>query len=227
MGRAPLKRARRRKAAGAYKPYTAGMEQANPTPRRYSVAEYLALEAAATERHEYRDGQILAMAGATSTHNRITHNLHRRLGERLDGSECEVFGNDQRVRAHRTRYCYPDLTVACPPLAYNPPDGDLVLTNPRLLIEVLSPSTELDDRGEKFNDYRRLEPFEEYLLVAQHRPRVEPFYRSADGEWMIGKAVEGMDAVLRVRCLAIDIPLAHIYARVTFPLPPPPLDNVG
>jgi Uma2 family endonuclease len=193
------------------------VEQALPTPLRYSVAEYLAMEAAATERHEYRDGEIIATAGATSTHNSITHNLHRRLGEKLDGTPREVFGSDQRVRAHRTRYCYPDLTVACAPLAYDPPEGELILTNPRVLIEVLSPSTEADDRGEKFDDYRRLPSFEEYLLVAPHRPRAEPFYRNADGEWMIGRSVEGLDAVLRVRCLRIDIPLAQVYARVDFP----------
>ena len=181
------------------------------------MAEYLALEAAATERHEYRDGEILAMAGAVTTHNRITRNLSRRLDEQLDGSPCEVFGSDQRVRAHRTRYCYPDLTVAGAPLAYDPPDGELVLTNPRVLIEVLGPSTESDDRGEKFDDYRRLPSFEEYLLVAQHRPRVEPFHRNAAGEWTIGTAVDGLDAVLHVRCLGIDVPLAHVYARVTFP----------
>ena len=201
------------------------MEQAIPTPRRYTVEEYLALEAVATERHEYRDGEIIAMAGVPTTHNRITHNLHRRLGERLDESDCEVLGSDQQVRAHRTRYCYPDLMVACQPLVYDPPDGEMVLTNPRLLIEVLSPSTESDDRGEKFDDYRHLASFEEYLLVAQHRPRVEPFYRRSEGEWMIGNGVQGLDAVLHIRCLDVDIPLKHIYRGVTFP-PAVPIPDI-
>lgn len=197
------------------------MEQAITTPKRYSVAEYLAMEAAATERHEYRDGEVLDMAGATSNHNRITRNLSRRLDEQLGGKPCEVFGENQRVRARRARYCYPDLTIACAPLAYDPPDGDVVLTNPRVIFEVLSPSTEADDRGEKFDDYRRLESFEEYLLVAQHRPRVEAFYRKGDGEWVIAKTVEGLDAAVRIRCLGIEMSLEQIYARVAFPPLPP------
>ena len=200
------------------------MEQAIQTARRYTVSEYLAFEAAASERHEYRDGEIIAMAGAVTTHNRITRNLTRRLDEKLDGSDCEVLGSDQRVRARRTRYCYPDLIVACSPLVFDPPDGEVILTNPRVLIEVLSPSTESDDRGEKFDDYRHLESFEEYLLVAQHRPRVEPFYREPDGEWMIGRTVHGLDGVLHIRCLGIDVPLAQVYARVTFPPAAPPVE---
>ncbi len=197
------------------------MEQAPPSRRRYTVEEYLRLEAAAADRHEYRDGEILAMGGAATTHVRLSTNLTRRLAERLEGTGCEVLGSDQRVRARQTRYCYPDLTVACQPLIYDPPDGEVVLINPRVVIEILSPSTESSDRGEKFTSYRELASLQEYLLVAQDRPRVEPFYCKADGEWTIGKVVEGLEAVLRVRCLGIEIPLGQIYAGVTFPPPPP------
>lgn len=181
------------------------------------MAEYLTLEAVATERHEYRDGEIITMDGAAASHNRITHNLIRRLDEELERSPCEVFGSQQRVQVHRTRYCYPDLLIAGRPLMLDPPDGELTLTNPRVLIEVLSPSTAADDRGEKFNDYRRLESLEEYLLVSQHQPRVEPFYRNANGEWMIGKIVDCLDGILPIRFLRIEIPMAHVYARVEFP----------
>ena len=194
------------------------MEQLIPAARRrYTVQEYLRLEDAADERHEFRDGEILDMPGNVTTHVRIATNLTRRLAERLDGTDCEVLGSDQRVRADRSRYCYPDLTVACHPLEYDPPAGEVVLTNPRVLVEILSPSTELADRGEKFTRYRNNASFEEYLLVAQDRPRVEPFRRRPDGEWTIGQIVDGLDAVLQVRCLGVDLPLAQVYAGVTFP----------
>ena len=201
--------------------YALRMEQpiSGSARRRYTVAEYIASEAVATERHEYCDGQILDMAGATSNHVRIVRNLTRRLDEGLETTDCEVFPLDQRVRADRARYCYPDLTVACHPLTYDPigESPEAILTNARVLIEVLSPSTESSDRGEKFTRYRNLATLEEYLLVAQDRPRVEPFYRKADGEWTIGKVIDGLDAVVPIRCLGIELLMKHIYARVAFP----------
>ena len=194
------------------------MEQAAPARQRYTVAEYLAMEAASEDRHEFRDGDVLDMAGAVTTHVRIARNMTRRLDERLEGSGCEVLGSDQRVRADRTRYCYPDLTIACTPLIYDPPDGEVVLTNPRVVIEILSPSTELADRGEKFTRYRNLASLQEYLLVAQDRPQVEPFYRQADGTWAIGRIVAGLDAAVAFRSLpGVELTLAQVYAGVTFP----------
>ncbi len=199
------------------------MEQAVPDRRRYTVAEYLAMEAASDERHEFRDGEILDMAGAVTTHVRIERNLNRRLDEALEGSGCEVLGSNQRVRSDRIRYCYPDLTVACAPLIYDPPDGEVVLTNPRVVIEILSPSTESADRGEKFTRYRNLESLQEYLLVAQDRPQVESFHRQADGTWAIGRIAAGLDAAVPFRSLpGVELSLAQVYAGVTFP--PAPTD---
>ena len=198
------------------------MEQQAPTPRRsWTVAQYLAMEAASEERHEFRDGDVLDMAGAATPHVRVATNLTWRLAERLQGSGCEVLGSDQRVRSDRTRYCYPDLTVACQPLAYDPPDGDVVLTNPRVVIEILSAATEAADRGEKFTRYRNLESLQEYLLVAQDRPQIEPFHRQADGTWAIGRIVTGLDATFAFRSLPkVELPLAQVYAGVTFSPPP-------
>ena len=194
------------------------MEPPIPTARRYTVAEYIALESAATEKHEYRDGEIVAMAGGTGRHSLVTANVIRRVGNALDGSECVVFESNLRVRTDRTRYCYPDVTVACQPLIYAPfgdePEG--ILTNPQVVIEILSPSTEAADRGEKFTRYRNLDSLQEYVLVAQDRPQVEPFYRQPDGVWAIGKTVDGLDGVLRLR-MGVELPLAQVYAGVTFP----------
>jgi Uma2 family endonuclease len=195
------------------------MEQLAPQPRRYTVEEYLALEAASDERHEYRDGEIIAMAGARSNHNRITQNLARRLGEKLEGSRCEAFGENQRIKVDRKRYCYPDQTVACLPLIYDPPDDDVVLTNPRVIFEVSSGSTEGDDRQGKFYRYIQIESLQEYVLIAQEKRQVESFYRQPNGVWAIGGMINDPAGVLKLRSLEIEIKISDIYDRVEFTTP--------
>jgi Uma2 family endonuclease len=198
------------------------MEQPAPKPRRYTVEEYLALEAASETRHEYRNGEIIAMAGALTNHNRITRNISRRLAERLEGTDCENFGENQRVRVDRTRYCYPDQTVACLPLIYDPPDGSLVLTNPRVIFEVSSESTEQDDRTTKFYRYLRIESLQEYVLISQDKKQVETFYRQPDGVWAIGGMVDDPTGTVRLRSLGIDLKIEDVYDRVEFAAPVAP-----
>ena len=193
------------------------MEQPIPSRRRYTVEEYLRLDDAAQTRSEFRDGEIINMPGGTFDHEGIIHNLGHRLGERLEGSDCLVRGSNLRVRVDRTRYCYPDLTVTCGSPRFDPPEDRRTLLNPQVVIEVLSPSTETIDRGEKFFRYMQVESLQEYLLVAQDQPRIQTFYRHPEGMWAVAGAVEGMDAVLRVRSLGIEVPLAQVYADVTFP----------
>ena len=203
------------------------MEQSTPTAgRRYTVEQYLAMDdASADVRYEYRDGDVLAMAGTTFTHGRIVRNLSRRIGERLDGTPCEVFLVDIRVKVDRSRYSYPDLGVVCGP-TFDPPDGDVTLTNPRVLIEVLSDSTESADRGEKFFRYMGVSSLDEYVLCRQDRPRAELFYRQPNGVWAIGRFVEGLDATLQLRSVSVEVPMRQVYEGVTFPPagPPPPDD---
>ena len=185
------------------------------------MAEYLALENRSEERNEYRDGEILNMPGGTFAHEGIISNLIRRIGERLDGTGCLVRGSNLKVRTDRGRFLYPDLTVTCGTPIFDPPEPQVALVNPQVIVEVLSPSTESADRGEKFFRYARLPSLQDYILVFQDRPRAEMLYRLPDGLWSglwsIGGYVEGLDAAVPIRSLSVDVPLAQVYAGVTFP----------
>ena len=114
---------------------------------------------------------------------------------------------------------YPDVPVVCGPSEYDPRDPDRrTIVNPRLIVEVLSPTTEGFDRGQKFERYMQLPALQEYVLVTQDRPRVESLLRQGDGTWSFTHAV-GIDATLRLRSMDIDLPSAEVYANVTFPTP--------
>ena len=198
------------------------MTRSTPAQRRFTVEEYFRIERDSTEKHEYRDGEIVSMAGGTVAHSRIIANCIQTLGNRLRGGPCAPFESNLRVRiARRTLYSYPDVPVICGPPELDPDDtrGETV-TNPRLVVEVLSPSTESYDRRTKFDRYRQLESFREYVLVSQDMPRVETFFRHDDGTWVFAVAT-GPDAVIRLSSLGIDLPLAEVYAGVEFPPPPP------
>jgi Uma2 family endonuclease len=180
-------------------------------------AEYLSFEATAQTRHEFRDGQVIDMAGGTFAHGRIAANLLRRLGERLEGSPCQAVGSDVRVRINKTRaYYYPDAMVVCGPPVYDPPETQTAVSNPRIVVEVSSPSSEADDRGAKFSEYRLIDSLEEYILISQNHLRAETFYRQSDGIWAIGPSATGLSQLIRFRSLDIQISLAEIYAGVDF-----------
>lgn len=201
-----------------------GLPQAK---RLYTVEEYFRLEGDARDRHEYHGGEILAMAGGSADHSLIITNLIADVHARLKGKPCRVYEGNLRVRAGAAPcYVYPDATVVCGHREFDPadPNGETV-TNPRVVFEVLSPSTEAYDRGEKFDGYREAGPLEEYVLIWQRTPRVEVFTRQGDGTWSF-VAVTGLDAAARLRALQVDLPLAEVYAGVEFPPPePPPQDE--
>ncbi len=187
-----------------------------PTSARISVKEYFRLAEASPTKIEFKAGELIDMAGASLSHIRVSGNIQRQLGNRLEGKPCEVVGSDMRVKAASDRYCYPDVTVFCDGPEFDPLDPNRSLVNPRVIIEVLSPSTEAADRGEKFFGYILLPSLDEYLLVSQQRPRIESFIRQPDGSWLVGNVVEGLAEVLLIRSLNIEIPLAEIYANVRF-----------
>lgn len=191
------------------------MEQSIPRRTRYSVAEYLRLSKASPTKLEYRNGEIIDMAGATLDHSRVAANVLRELGNRLKGGPCEAVGSDQRVLGADDRYAYPDVTVFCGQAEFDPRD-DMTITNPRVLVEVLSPTTEASDRGEKFIRYINLPGLQEYFLVSQDKPQVQSFYREPDGRWLVGPIVMGLSGVAVFRSLSVELPLAEIYANVTF-----------
>lgn len=151
---------------------------------RTSYPEYLAQERVARSKHEYVRGLVLAMAGGSPEHARLAGSLARLLGNAVQGRPCAVFSSDLRVRIVETdRSTYPDLTVVRGHRRTAPDDEDAIV-NPTIVVEVLSDSTEVDDRGEKFAHYRRLPSLQEYVLVAQKARRIE-VYRREGQRWVL------------------------------------------
>jgi Uma2 family endonuclease len=190
--------------------------------RRYTVADYFRIENDSSEKHEYDDGVIVAMAGASPQHVAIVGNIHGELRDRLRGGPCKPYVGDLRVGlAGRPKYVYPDVSVICGALEYDPQDPKrFTVINPRVIVEVLSASTEAYDRGEKFRRYLKLRSFEEYVLVSQSAPIVEVYSRQSDGSWSF-RVYEGMEATARLNSVEQDLPLAGVYEGVEL-LPPPP-----
>jgi len=146
---------------------------------RYSPQEYLALERVATHKSEYYRGEIFAMAGASILHNLIVGNLIACLHNALSGSGCRVYPRDLRVATPDGLYTYPDVTVMCGEHTFDDHGRD-TLTNPQILIEVLSESTEAYDRGKKFELYRSLPSLRNYILVEQTSALVYCYHRQND-----------------------------------------------
>lgn len=157
---------------------------------RMSYADYLAAERTATSKHEYLRGEVWAMAGGSLEHARLAAAMIRELGNALASRPCRVFTSDARVRILATdRATYPDVSVVCGPIETAPDDPD-ALTNPVLLVEVLSETTETADRIEKFAHYRHIPSLREYVLVSQKARRVEVYRREGD-VWVLREASSG------------------------------------
>lgn len=151
---------------------------------RYTYEEYLAYERDSGLKHEYDDGEILAMAGGSRRHNALALRVGAAL-DRVRKPGCHAFQSDQKVRVLATgRATYPDVTVVCGELEGDPVDpSGATITNPTVLVEVLSASTEHDDRGSKWLHYQLIPALQEYVLVSQSEPRVERYRRLPDGRW--------------------------------------------
>ena len=187
------------------------------TEKRYSIAEYLQREIVAVDRHEYHDGEILAMSGGTYRHAAAAGNLFIALGTRLKGSPCRPLGSDMRVRIPSlASYVYPDISIVCGGPQFDSDDPkQTTITNPKVVIEVLSPSTEIYDRVQKFTLYRELASMQEYVLVSQDQAMIENYRRQEDQRWSFGTWM-GRESSLRLSSLEITIPLAEIYDGVDF-----------
>jgi Uma2 family endonuclease len=178
-----------------------------------SEEEYLARERAGDTKHEYHRGTIVAMVGASREHNLIVTGTLVSLGVQLRKRPCELYPSDMRLRiAVQGKYLYPDVTVVCgePQFADDYVDN---LLNPTVIIEVLSPSTEANDRGEKFESYRMVESLREYLLIAQDRYHIAHFVRQADSSWLMKEAA-GPEAVIRLQSIGCELPLSEVYEKV-------------
>ena len=176
--------------------------------KQQTYAEYLALEAQSEEKHEWCDGLIYAMAGGTLEHSRLSSAVGRELGIALRGRPCTVFDSDLRLRAEATgRATYADVVVVCGERRTHPED-EHALTNPTLIVEVLSKSTEASDRGEKFSHYRRMPSLQEYVLVAQDEVRIEVYRREGD-TWVLREYVAG--ATVELASIDITLPVDAVY----------------
>jgi Uma2 family endonuclease len=176
-----------------------------------TYAEYLAAEAASDVRHEFLNGEVWAMAGGTPEHSALAAAVIAQLGALLRGKPCRTFTSDLRVRVADTGLAtYPDVSVVCGQLETAPDDEDAV-TNPIVLVEVLSDSTEGYDRGAKWAHYRRLPSLREYVLVAQSEPLVEVFRRGEAGRWELLEARPG--ETIELASLGVRLEVAAIYAN--------------
>jgi Uma2 family endonuclease len=184
-------------------------------PTLISPQEYLAQERVAEQKSQYLDGEVFAMAGASTAHTRITGNIHALLWTQLQDKPCEPLMLDQRVRTPSDDlYTYPDVLVVCGP-EYSDDEFDTV-TNPRVIIEVLSPSTRDFDHSTKFNRYRTIPSMEDYVLVAQDRVLVEhrSRYAGTDRERWWTRILEHSEEELILDSIGCRIRVSSIYARV-------------
>ena len=179
------------------------------TPEEYLERERRSVE----HKSEYRDGEILAMSGASLAHNRINSNLVRHLGNQLHGGPCEVLAQDMKTRSTPTRFSYPNVIVVCGEPEFLDENQD-VITNPAVIIEILSPSTEAYDRGEKFASYQQGDSLQEYVLVAQDRLSVEHYRRQREDNVWLYERLDRSDSRLRLTSVGCDVALSDIYERV-------------
>jgi Uma2 family endonuclease len=181
-----------------------------------SAEAYLERERAAIEeKHEYVDGWLISMTGASLPHNLIVSNIIRTLGNQLLDTDCRAVANDFRVALPTVdTYAYPDIVAYCGEPELDEEHLDMIY-NPTLLVETLSPTTESYDRGEKFARYRQIDTLREYLLAAQARPHVEHYVRQDDGSWRFVEA-DGLDAEIECPTLDATLPLSEIYRDVPF-----------
>ena len=175
--------------------------------------EYLVREPGAAYKSEFRDGRVVGMAGASLAHSRITMNLAHSLGHQLKGRSCATYSSDTRIKVAAARfYTYPDLSVVCGSPHVDPREPGTV-TNPTVLIDVLSPSTEAYVRGEKFGYYKKLDTLQEYVRVAQDTIRVERFSRQTGGVWA-PTVWTSLDDVVDLTSIQCRICLRDIYDRL-------------
>jgi Uma2 family endonuclease len=180
-----------------------------------SPEEYLAFERSSDQKHEYADGEVFAMAGASRRHSLLTVNVQRELSVALLDRPCEVHTSDMRIKiASRGRYVYPDASVVCGEPVFEDAEVD-TLVNPKLVVEILSDSTEGYDRGDKFTQYRTIPSFTDYVLVSQNAVRVEHFQRRADGRWLLTIAGPGEKLVLESVGVTLDVD--RLYVKVGLP----------
>ncbi|HBT88622.1 Uma2 family endonuclease [Desulfobacter sp.] len=186
-------------------------EKNKMTPREYLTRERSSFDI----KHEFFNGEIFAMVGAGRNHNRINVNLTRELGNDFKANQftCDLFSNDMRVKIEDS-YAYPDIVIFCGDAKFEDNEFD-TLTNPVIIMEILSDSTEAFDRGDKFAYYRVIPTLKEYILISQKKIRVEQFILRDDNKWEY-RSYEGTNLVLNMESIQCELPLSEIYLNVKF-----------
>ena len=188
----------------------------------YTVDQYLNWERQADERSEFVDGEIYAMAGESGTHGDISMNLAGMLQNQLKGTPCRARTKDSKVRSGamkehlgRGMISYPDMVVICGEVEYHDDQKD-VIVNPKVILEVLSDSTEEFDRGTKFIRYRNFNPtLTDYILISQTESHVEHYLRLENGQWLL-REYDGLDKSFQIDSINCTISLSELYDRVAF-----------
>ncbi len=191
----------------------------NALKTRLTPDEYLAIERAADRKSEYWNGEMFALAGASERHGAIVANLVGELRAALKGRPCKVYANDLRLQVAPTGlHTYPDVLVICGSPDFSDDVKDMI-RNPKLIVEVLSPSTEDYDRGRKFAHYRTLPSLVEYLVVAQNRPAVERYTRELESperpgpRWVLTDT-SGLEGFVHLVSIDADLALREVYDKV-------------
>ena len=182
---------------------------------KFTREEYLTLERNSQYKSQYFRGEIFAMPGGTKRHNMMSANVIGSLFLQLQSRPCRVYSSDMKVMVEATGlFTYPDAVVACSEERFYDQQED-VLLNPTLIVEVLSPSTELYDRGTKTEHYRKIASLQEYVLIAQDRIHIERFSRNAAGHWTLVE-VDQPGQVLRIESIDCNLAVDDVYAKVQF-----------
>jgi len=193
------------------------MSTQRKTERRYTLNDYYDIEEMSEIKHEYYDGEIFAMTGASFNHNRIAVNLATTLNNALRDGNCEAFTSDMRVTTPSGLYTYPDIVVVCGRIEKLENRAD-TLTNPTIIVEVLSESTKNYDRGQKFALYASIETLLDYVLIEQNQIHIDHFHLLRDDvsdQW-IQRNYTKLEESLDLSSIQFQIPLSEIYRRVDF-----------
>ena len=179
---------------------------------KYSIEEYLQMEEASDEKHEYYQGEIFAMSGDKVPHNIISVNLIKLLGQKLKGKSCEPFNSDQRIYIpQNSLFTYPDISIICGEIVtLNNDDWNII--NPVVIIEILSKATKNYDRGDKFKLYRDIATLKEYILIDSETISIEAFRINDGGHWEL-EEYKKADNILLIKCIQVSIPVTEIYER--------------
>ena len=190
--------------------------------KKLTEDEYLDIEADAEFKSEFYNGEMFAMAGANLAHNRIKENLSVEIGIRLKGGTCESFSSEMRVKVKPTGlYTYPDIVIVCGEPEIEHRRGLDTLLNPRVVIEVLSKTTEGYDCGSKFRQYKKLSSVKEYVIVSSDRRSIDRFVRQDDEQWLL-TTFDKPSGKMVLMSVPVRIPLADVYRGVEFPESPGP-----